>query len=136
MIWASRTWRLSILYINGQLPRVHLLQPTPWFRLLGCVNSSGLQLIVSCTQATLLKSRARIQTSFDHIPSSSAFSRCGDHMRVIQQQQLPESTDATTPFTTEFRKSCCGFALRKKKLPDQHKVEQSSLIHCCDTQYE
>ena len=57
-------------------------------------------------------------------------------MRVIEQQQLPESMDVTTSFTIEFRKSCCGFDLLKKKLPDKHKVEQSSLIHCCNTQYE
>ena len=50
-------------------------------------------------------------------------------MHVIKQQQLPESTDATS-FNTEFRKLCCGFDLLKKTLPDQHKVhkvEQSSL---------
>ena len=83
----------------------------------------------------ILNSRARIKTYSYRFPSSSAFSRCRDHMCVIEQQHLPESIDVMF-FTTEFHKLCCGFNLLKKKLPDQHKVEQSTLIHCCDTQYE
>ena len=55
---------------------------------------------------------------------------------MIEQQKLPESTDFTKSFTTEFCKSFCGFDLLKKEVPDQHKVEQSSLILCFDTQYE
>ena len=98
-----------------------------------------LELIVSCTRATLpnlipAQELKRLPTAFClRVPSLGVDQ---NHMRMIEQQQLPESTDATTSFTTEFRKSCCGFDLLKKRLPDQHKVEQSYLIHCCDTQFE
>ena len=120
----------TLLYYHAQGVFSHVELP-----LISSVNSSRMQLTVSCTQATLLNSCARIETSSDHFPSSTAFFRCSHHMRVIEQQQLlylrMRQRLSLQNSSSRAADSICS---RKTAVPTQ--VEQSYFMHCCDTPYE